>query len=362
MSSLVIQTSFIGDVILTTPLISLLAERGPVDVVTTPIGATVLQNNPGIRHLLVYDKRRAHSGVRGFAAFARTVRATTQRVERAYLAQGSLRSAALAIAVGASTRAGFSTSGGHVLYTDRIEYHDDWHHARRLLSLADYTYATTITDRDLQPRVYPGPSEIAAVDAILQHRTRPFIALAPGSVWATKRWPYFAELVTQISDTFDIALIGGPDDRDVARDIAQHTHPERIINAIGQLSLLGSAELIRRAQAIVTNDSSPQHLASAVGTPTLTLFGPTVQEFGFGPLAPFSQSIGRTDLPCRPCDRHGPQRCPLGHWKCMRELSAIEVRDALHTVLEPKERLQQREQQIEQQTPRHPPQHPTPSQ
>jgi heptosyltransferase-2 len=58
-----------------------------------------------------------------------------------------------------------------------------------------------------------------------------------------------------------------------------------------------------------------------MGTPTVTIFGPTVPEFGFGPLAPRRVVVGHTALACRPCDRHGPRRCPLGHWRCMRELT-----------------------------------------
>jgi heptosyltransferase-2 len=99
------------------------------------------------------------------------------------------------------------------------------------------------------------------------------------------------------------------------------------------LSLLGSAELIRRATALVTNDSSPQHLASAVGTPTVTIFGPTVPEFGFGPLAPGSRTVGNGSLDCRPCDRHGPRVCPLGHWRCMNEITADEVAHMVRTVI-----------------------------
>jgi heptosyltransferase-2 len=76
---------------------------------------------------------------------------------------------------------------------------------------------------------------------------------------------------------------------------------------------------------LVTNDSAPQHLASARGTPTVTLFGPTVPAFGFGPLAPGSVTLGVEELACRPCDPHGPERCPLGHWRCMRELSVERV-------------------------------------
>jgi heptosyltransferase-2 len=97
------------------------------------------------------------------------------------------------------------------------------------------------------------------------------------------------------------------------------------IDTTGQLGLLASAELIRRAALLVTNDSLPQHLASAMGTRTVTIFGPTVPGFGFGPLAPGSGSIGHAGLTCRPCHQHGPPSCPLLHHLCMRDLAEAAV-------------------------------------
>jgi heptosyltransferase-2 len=108
-----------------------------------------------------------------------------------------------------------------------------------------------------------------------------------------------------------------------------------VIDTTGKLSLLASAELLSRCAGLVTNDSAPQHLASAADTPTLTIFGPTVPAFGFGPLAARRATIGNESLTCRPCDAHGPQVCPLGHWKCMRELEVAHVSRELNTLLLP---------------------------
>jgi heptosyltransferase-2 len=157
------------------------------------------------------------------------------------------------------------------------------------------------------------------------------IALAPGSVWATKRWPFYPALARLLSARARVVVIGGKDDAPLAAEIVT-TVGDRAIDATGQLSLLGSAELIRRSALLVTNDSSPQHLASAMGTPTVTVFGPTVPEFGFGPLAPRSRTAGVHGLDCRPCDRHGPQQCPLGHWRCMRDLGAEMVEELVAQV------------------------------
>jgi heptosyltransferase-2 len=146
------------------------------------------------------------------------------------------------------------------------------------------------------------------------------VAFAPGSVWATKRWPYFAELARQQAQHARVVVIGSDADRELAEEIVGATRG-LAIDATGRLSLLASAELIRRSMLIVTNDSAPLHLASAMDTPTIAVFGPTVPEYGFGPLAGHSAVAGHAALACRPCDRHGPNRCPLGHWRCMREIT-----------------------------------------
>jgi heptosyltransferase-2 len=131
-----------------------------------------------------------------------------------------------------------------------------------------------------------------------------------------------------------VVIIGGPADAALARSVAAAAGPNAI-DAVGRLGLLASAEMIGRTSVIVTNDSAPLHLASAMGTPTVAIFGPTVPDFGFGPLAPRRMIVGHETLRCRPCHRHGPQRCPLGHWRCMRELSATHVLDLTLRLLHP---------------------------
>jgi heptosyltransferase II len=82
----------------------------------------------------------------------------------------------------------------------------------------------------------------------------------------------------------------------------------------------------------VTNDSAPLHLATAVGTPIVALFGPTVPEFGFGPRRATDVTLGWDGLACRPCSRHGPPVCPLGHHRCMRDLTVETVAAALAAI------------------------------
>ncbi|HJU73912.1 MAG TPA: lipopolysaccharide heptosyltransferase II [Gemmatimonadaceae bacterium] len=331
MSSLVIQTSFIGDVVLTTPLIATLTESGPVDVVTTLLGAQVLANDPHVRHLSVYDKRGRDRGAAALVRLARKVKAQSPN-DVAYLAQGSLRSALLARAAGYRHRIGFTTSQGRLLYTKRVAFRRDLHHAERLLRLALDDHATVEPDA-LRPRVYPGPEDRAAAAALIDsvpNDGRPLIALAPGSIWGTKRWPYFPDLAASLRGDYRIAVIGSADDSPLAEAVLRATRDG--IDATGRLTLLGSAALIGRCRALVTNDSAPLHLASAMNTPTVAVFGPTVPAFGFGPLAEVAAVAENTALSCRPCHPHGPRECPLGHWRCMRDLTVESVRERVAAI------------------------------
>jgi heptosyltransferase-2 len=332
MPSLVIQTSFLGDTVLTTPLIARLAERGPVDVLVTPASAGLLANDPAIREVVVYDKRGRDRSVAGFARLARALRA--RRFEAAYLAQGSARSGALALAARIPRRVGFATSAGRAFYTTKVVTPAGTHHAERIFALGSEGGARPASRAELRPRLHPGSREREAVEALLRragHRGEPLVALAPGSIWATKRWPHYPALARALAGRARLVVIGGGDDAPLAAEIAAEA--PATIDATGALSLLASAELIRRCAAIVTNDSAPLHLASAVNTPTVAVFGPTVPAFGFGPLAERAAIVEDRLLACRPCDRHGPRRCPLGHWTCMLALAPARVVDIVTAYL-----------------------------
>ena len=337
---LVVQTSFLGDTVLTTPLIAELATRGPVSVVVTPASAPLLTRNQDIHELFVYDKRGADAGVRGFRRLAQQLRAPDAAAGApppiAYLAQRSVRSAALALAAGYTQRVGFEGSAGQTLYSRRVPYREDRHHAERLWRLAfEESEVPSPIPASLRPKLFPGDAERRTVNALLGEGsdTRPLIAFAPGSVWATKRWPYYGQLAAVLAPRFRIAVVGGLADSPEAASIADFSGAQGVVDGTASLSLLASAELIGRARLLVTNDSAPQHLASAMGTKTITIFGPTVEEFGFGPLAPHSISLGLDALVCRPCHHHGPPHCPLGHWRCMRELGVDAVALAVDEVL-----------------------------
>jgi heptosyltransferase-2 len=320
---LVIQTAFLGDVVLTTPLLSVLAERfGPVDVVTTPAAAGLLDNHLAVDSVFRYDKRGADRSWKAFRRLATELRA--RRYARVYLPHRSLRSALLALWSGAGQRVGFADSAGGFSYTSRVPRPRDGHEVERLLALVG------LKPGEQTPPVSLGlaPTDLAAADAWLASHGvgADFVTMAPGSVWATKRWPYYAELAAGLEQS--TVIVGGAEDAPLA-DAIVRAAGGRAVSAAGAMSLRASAALIQRSTALVTNDSAPLHLATAVGTPVVAIFGPTVPEFGFGPRRPGDIVLGHEELPCRPCSKHGPPVCPLGHHRCMRELSVGDVKAAL---------------------------------
>jgi len=325
LTSLVIQTAFLGDVVLTTPLLAALAERhGPLDVVTTPAAAPLLANHPAVRQVIPYDKRGGDRGIAGLLGLAR--RLATAGYEIAYLPHRSLRSATLALLARVPRRVGFA-DGWPLLYTETRRRPRTGHEIDRLLVLAGAPAGS------VAPGLYPQPQDEQIVDRCLTDAgiAGDFVALAPGSIWGSKRWPYYEDLASQLASRLAIVVVGGVEDVELGRSIAETVRGAggQVLDTCGRLTLLQSAALIGRARLLVTNDSAPLHLASALGTRVAALFGPTVPEFGFGPIGAGDLALGVTDLVCRPCSDHGPPVCPLAHHRCMRELRVATVFTAL---------------------------------
>lgn len=315
------QTAFLGDVVLTTPLLRVLAARhGPVDVVTTPAAAPLLDTHPAVRQVIRYDKRGADRGWSGLGALARRLREAHYEV--AYVPHRSLRSALLALWARVPRRVGFR-DGWRSLYTESRPRPVRGHEVDRLLALAGEAQAIRTPSIGLTP----GDHSAAAAFIESEALGNEVVALAPGSIWGTKRWPHFAALAGELAASHAIAVVGGPRDAELAAAIVDRVRASggRAASGCGTLTLRESAAVLARCRLLVTNDSAPLHFAQAVGTPTVAVFGPTLPSFGFGPLNPGDRVVEVTDLSCRPCSKHGPAGCPLGHHRCMRDLPVARV-------------------------------------
>jgi heptosyltransferase-2 len=324
--ALVVQTAWLGDVLLTTPLLDALAARlGAVDVLVTPDAAPLLATHPAVAAVLTYDKRGRERGLGALWRKARALRA--RRYDLAVLAQGSFRSGLLVRAAGIPRRIGFADDAAAWWCTER-RARPTGHETERLLALAD---ATPISRRGTMSLALTDADHATAAAALAAAGvTGAFVALAPGSARPTKRWPFYRELATMLAAEVPVVVLGASGDgwgpAAAARGVAD----------LSGLPLRASAAVLARAAAAVVNDSAPLHLAQAVGTPVVALFGPTHPRLGFGPRGPRDVALG-LDLDCRPCSAHGGQRCPLHHHRCLRALSVSTVQDAVRQVLAPRE-------------------------
>lgn len=317
--ALVIQTAPLGDVVLTSALLQKTAAlHGSVDVLTTPQAQPLVATLPFVQRSLVFDKRKRDRGLRGLIRTAGRLR--RRRYEVAYLPHRSFRTALLAFLARIPVRIGFDDSPASFLYTATRPRRGQ-HETVRLASLVegDLVPPTTValTSRDRAGAAYW--LQICRIKP-------PYAVLAPGSARPTKRWPYYRELAVALSARMPVVLIG--EERDRLFSLEAAAGPSLIADLCGVLSLREAAAVIEAAAVLVANDSAPMHLAAALGTPVVALFGPTDPALGFAPLGPQHRHL-HLNLPCRPCSQHGGDRCPLGHHRCLHGLSVEEVLSAV---------------------------------
>jgi len=328
---LVIQTAFVGDVVLTTPLLRLVRGLPGVSwlgAVVTPAGADVLRDQGLVDGVVRYDKRGSDRGLRGFVGAATAVRRL--RVDAAIVPHRSFRSALLAVLAGASERVGFTTSGGRALLTRALAYERGAHEAERIAGLVTgiggrIPVGRLPLDLAVPPR---GAEELdRALSTERLEGVTGLVVVAPGSRWPTKRWPpeRFAEVADALAREFALGIVLSGDSSDVpaAREVRRRISAP-LADLSGRLSIPAWIALIARGRLLVSNDSAAAHVAAAVGTPVVAVFGPTVPAQGFAPYSERSRVV-EADLDCRPCGRHGGDRCPLGTLACMLDVPSSAV-------------------------------------
>lgn len=334
---LVVQTAFLGDVILTLPMVQVLKRYAPtamIDVLVTPRAAGLLVGHPDINRVIEYDKRGNDAGIPGFIRKSRQIR--SEMYDTALVPHRSLRSAALAASARIPRRIGMATSSGKWLFTETVPYDSNTHEIERNLSLLR-ALCPIPTHREL-PGLYPSDQDHATVQEVLRHRgisgTSGMIGLAPGTVWNTKRWPQskFEAVARRLVESgYTVVLFGGPEDAELCSAVQNAF--KGVYSFAGELTLLQSAVLLSLCRALVSNDSAPLHMAVAMRTPVVAIFGATVPEFGFAPYGPNDRVVESKGLPCRPCSIHGGATCPISTFECMESISPDRVLADLDEIL-----------------------------
>jgi len=315
----VIQTAFLGDVILSTPLIRALREVFPeseMDILTIPITSIVFRESPYITDVLHFNKRKRISKIISFVDLVVKIR--KKRYDLAVSLHSSFTSSILMLLGNIPNRVGFARQK---LLTIPVSHQKGLHVRERYANLMK-----PFTDKkfDLQTEILWSYSEQEKAQKIIeQYRLDHgfIVGLAPGSVWNTKRWPeeYFVTLLSLLEkEDIKIMLIGGGEDRLLCDEIVKKSNANAV-NLAGALSVLESAAVIEKLDLMITNDSAPLHIANAVLTDVIAFFGPTVRRFGCYPYQPNDEML-EIELYCRPCSKHGSKKCPEKHFRCMREI------------------------------------------
>ncbi len=328
-----LQTAFLGDCVLTLPLLKKIREVFPdaaVTVVTRPETAGVFAASGLAAEILEDRKKTAPSGLAEFRRLSGELR--SRRFDAVIIPHRSLRSALLAWYAGIPVRVGFSSSAGSPLLTHKVPFSWLLHDLERNLALLS-PLAENLKSAfpGLKPPAGPPqPSPSAGAAA----------GVNPGSAWPTKRWPAanWGRLVRRLADRTGakVLIVGGPAERDWNAEIERLAGPEHCLNLTGKTTMPELMEAIRPLKVFVSNDSGPMHIASALGVPAVGVFGPTTRELGFFPYGE-ANSVVETPLACRPCALHGSKKCPRGHFLCMRLLTVGEVFDAAASKLPAKE-------------------------
>ncbi len=317
---LIVQTAFLGDTVLVTPLIRAARQIFPqaqIDILVIPQTAAVLYNNPHLHRIILFDKRNNKK-----SAFLKTLKELkSARYDLAITPHSSFTTGLLLFLARIPYRIGFDRNPIRFFLTRRVPFPKRGHTIEKNLALLRPFSKQTFS---MQTELFPSQKDKFLANDLFGRfdRKHPIIAVAPGSVWPTKRWPkeYYAELVKNLKDDFWLVFIGSKEERALCRDIIELAGAQKALNLAGELSLLQSAAVIGACDLMICNDSGALHLANAMQTDVFAFFGPTVKAFGFYPFRPNDVVFEIPDLYCRPCGKHGSKKCPEGHFRCMLEI------------------------------------------
>jgi heptosyltransferase-2 len=326
-SILVIQTAFIGDVVLATALLETWHVAHPddrIDVLVRRGNEGLLQGHPFLREVLVWDKKRGK--LRNLISLLRTIRG--RRYDVVINVQRFFATGLLTACSGARETVGFDRNPLSRLFTRSVAHRPGRGEAP--LHEVDRNHrliARHCPGPPARPRLYPSSADY---EAVREYQSQPYLCLAPSSVWFTKQYPEekWVSFLRLAPAHLQVLLIAGPGDRDVCERIRQAAGGgDRIRNLAGRLSLLQSAALQEGARMNFVNDSAPLHFASALNAPVTAVFCSTIPAFGYGPLSDDSAVVQHPPgLSCRPCGIHGHRRCPEGHFRCALGIDDVQLR------------------------------------
>ncbi|MEJ7625443.1 MAG: glycosyltransferase family 9 protein [Ferruginibacter sp.] len=326
---LVIQTAFIGDVVLATALVEKLHvyyQYAQIDFLVRKGNETLLANNPNIKKIWVWNKKEGKIKnlfqlISGIRKIKYDLVINLQR----YFSTGLLSGLS-----GAKQVIGFDKNPLSFLYSKKVKHVMNEKEGRHEVE-RNNDLIKDITDNSInRPVLYPSVADEAFVSVYI---TPPFVTMTPSSIWFTKKYPVekWIDLINEYNQEYKIYLLGSADNLNECKAILNSVINNNVEILAGKLTFLQSAALMRSAFMNYTNDSAPLHFASAVNAPVTAIFCSTIPAFGYTPLSDRSYIVETTlHLKCRPCGLHGHKACPLGHFKCALSITTGQVLKSIY--------------------------------
>ncbi|GMR25622.1 MAG: glycosyltransferase family 9 protein [Ignavibacteria bacterium] len=333
---LVIQTAFLGDAILTLPMIQELKKKISdyrLDVLAIPSTERIFSSSPFVDEVIVIDKSVKHKSIRGLNNFIKELR--KKSYSKIYSPHRSLRSAYITIRLEVKETYGFDNSNLKYAYKNIIKYKQTDHEVQRNLELIGEN--TEDKNWKILPEITIDETEKEKVrDFLLSNKIEAeFIAIAPGSVWETKRYPkeYFSEFIKSlVAKNEMVLLIGGENDKSLCNEIVYNLN-DKVKNLAGKFSVTETIHLLKSAKLLITNDSAPTHMGMCADIPVLTIYCSTVPEFGFYPYNNKSRYLSYDKIDCKPCGIHGYRECPVKSFGCGYKLLPEDILIEVEKVL-----------------------------
>jgi heptosyltransferase II len=333
---LVIQTAFIGDAILTLPMIQKLKEKTQqceIHVLTIPSTSEIFSASPYVSRVIVIDKKGKHKSFNSLLKFIKELK--KNNYNRIYSPHRSFRSTFITMMLGVKETFGFSNTSLRHVYKNLIEYRTDHHEVQRNLDLINFGYKND--EWKISPEIRASNTiKEKIIDFVKSNHIKKDLAvIAPGSVWNTKKYPAenFEEIISYlIKKDFFVLLIGSEKEKNLCEKISLKFNGS-VVSAAGIFSLIETVELLKKARILISNDSAPTHLGMCADIPVLTIYCSTVPEFGFYPYNKRSQYVSYDNLSCKPCGIHGYGGCPLKHFACGNKLNSGVVISKIEEIL-----------------------------
>jgi ADP-heptose:LPS heptosyltransferase len=327
-SILVIQTAFLGDVVLSTALLETLHKAYPqssIHILVRKGNESLFQNHPFLKQVLVWDKSKQK--IKNLIALIIKIRRL--RFDFVCNCHRHFTSGLITAMSGAKHTSGFKSNPLSFLFSERHAHvFSGIHEIERNFLLIQSLLKPTNLKNSCPPKLYPFEEKVEV--------NLPFITITPASVWFTKQFPTknWMAFIHKVPSHFQIYLLGGKSDFALCEEIATQVNVgNRVTNLAGRNGFLNSAFVMKKATMNFVNDSGAMHLASAVNAPVCAIFCSTVPQFGYRPLSDQSFIIETSkQLSCRPCGLHGHKFCPEGHFKCGLEIKEEQLLKILEQV------------------------------